>query len=36
LKLSATINETTIYTDAIVYEGAWANANDETPIIWIG
>lgn len=36
LRLSATINDTVLYTNAITYEGAWAAAGDDTPIIWIG
>ena len=36
LKLSSVINNTTIYSNSIVYEGAWAAEDDDRPIIWIG
>ena len=35
-KLSTNINGTDLYSNEIYYEGAWADANDDTPIIWIG
>ena len=34
--VSATLNNQDIYTEQIHYQGAWARANDDTPIIWIG
>lgn len=36
LRLSADIGETTLYTNSISYEVAWADSTEETPIIWIG
>lgn len=35
-RLSTVINDATIYSNTITYEGAWASADDDTPIIWIG
>ena len=36
LAVSATMQNREIYSDFIEYEGAWASANDTTPIIWVG
>lgn len=35
-RMSTTINNNTVYSNYIEYEGAWASPGDETPIIWIG
>ena len=35
-KLSTVINGETVYSNGITYEGAWASADDDTPIIWVG
>ena len=35
-RMSTIINNTTIYSNTIDYEGAWATPEEETPIIWIG
>ena len=35
-RMSTVINGNEIYSNTINYEGAWAVAGDETPIIWIG
>ena len=34
--VSTTINGEEIYSETIEYQGAWASAGDETPIIWVG
>ena len=36
LAISAQTNGEDIYTEKVQYEGAWATAGNETPIIWIG
>ena len=36
LAVSVNVNNETAYSDTISYEGAWAAAGEETPIIWIG
>lgn len=36
LAVSVNVNNETSYSDRINYEGAWASAGEETPIIWIG
>ena len=35
-KMSTVISGNTVYSNEIEYEGAWATAGEETPIIWIG
>lgn len=35
-KMSTELNGNKIYSNSIIYEGAWASADDDTPIIWIG
>ena len=35
-KLSADLGGTTVYSNAIEYEGAWASSGIDDPIIWIG
>ncbi|MBQ5475518.1 MAG: hypothetical protein IIT65_12765, partial [Lachnospiraceae bacterium] len=34
--MSTELNGNKIYSNSIIYEGAWASADDDTPIIWIG
>ena len=34
--VSTVINGEEIYSDTIEYQGAWATAGNETPIIWVG
>ena len=36
IKVSSYINGEELYSEGITYQGAWAVANEETPIIWIG
>lgn len=36
IKLSANINGTDLYTNAVYYQAAWAEQNNDTPIIWLG
>lgn len=36
LKASVQLNGTTTYSDPIEFEGAWASAGEEKPIIWVG
>lgn len=36
LTMSTNIGGTTVYSNTIEYEGAWATSGKETPIIWIG
>ena len=35
-KLSADLSGTTVYSNTIEYEGAWASSGIDDPIIWIG
>ena len=36
MKISAVVNGNTIYTEPITFEGAWATAGIDEPVIWVG